>query len=105
MTFLNDSNSRKTKCILFFCNRGQILSTDSLTNQEDVELINEGIKYILRVSTSKAKAHFFFVIAIIDVLLITFFFSDLKVSKSGPNTFFVELNDSWTEVDAHRYSL
>ncbi|XP_029189065.2 LOW QUALITY PROTEIN: acetyl-CoA carboxylase-like [Acropora millepora] len=54
--------------------RGQILSTDSLTNQEDVELINEGIKYILR------------------------------VSKSGPNTFFVELNDSWTEVDAHRMS-
>lgn len=54
--------------------RGQILPTDCLANHENVELINEGIKYILR------------------------------VSKSGPNTFFLELNDSWTEVEAHRMS-
>ena len=27
----------------------------------------------------------------------------LKVFKSGPNTFFLDMNDSWTEVEAHRY--
>lgn len=27
----------------------------------------------------------------------------LKVCKSGPNTFFLDMNDSWTEVEAHRY--
>ena len=33
-----------------FSLRGQILSTDCLTNTEDVELINEGFKYCLKVS-------------------------------------------------------
>lgn len=26
-----------------------------------------------------------------------------KVWKSGPNTFFLDMNNSWTEVEAHRY--
>ncbi|XP_073241070.1 acetyl-CoA carboxylase-like isoform X1 [Porites lutea] len=54
--------------------RGQILSTDCLVNHEDVELINDGVKYIL------------------------------EVCKSGPNTYFLVMNDSWTEVEAHRMS-
>lgn len=54
--------------------RGQILTTDSLVNTEDVELINDGIKYCL------------------------------KVWKSGANTFFLVMNNSWTEVEAHRMS-
>ncbi|KAJ7391694.1 hypothetical protein OS493_017391 [Desmophyllum pertusum] len=54
--------------------RGQILSTGCLANIEDVELINDGFKYCLR------------------------------VCKSGPNTFFLDMNNSWTEVDAHRMS-
>ncbi|XP_020604828.1 acetyl-CoA carboxylase-like isoform X1 [Orbicella faveolata] len=54
--------------------RGQILSTDCLANTEDVELINEGFKYCL------------------------------KIWKSGPNTFFLDMNNSWTEVEAHRMS-
>ena len=46
---LQDSISSTYFLALFY--RGQILSTDCLVNHEDVELINDGVKYILEVMT------------------------------------------------------
>lgn len=46
---LQDSISSTHFLALFY--RGQILSTDCLVNHEDVELINDGVKYILEVMT------------------------------------------------------
>ncbi|XP_062621400.1 acetyl-CoA carboxylase 1-like, partial [Saccostrea cucullata] len=54
--------------------RGQILPATSLKNHVDVEFISEGIKY------------------------------NVKVVKTGPNNYFICMNDSMLEVEAHRLS-
>ncbi|CAD5117425.1 DgyrCDS6195 [Dimorphilus gyrociliatus] len=54
--------------------RGQILPANSLKNSCEVELIHEGIKY------------------------------RAVVSKLGPTSFLIRMNDSFIEVDAHRLS-
>ncbi|XP_078337630.1 acetyl-CoA carboxylase-like isoform X9 [Crassostrea virginica] len=54
--------------------RGQILPANSLKNHVDVEFISEGIKY------------------------------NVKVVKTGPNNYFICMNGSILEVEAHRLS-
>ncbi|XP_062585487.1 acetyl-CoA carboxylase 1-like, partial [Saccostrea cucullata] len=54
--------------------RGQILPATSLKNHVDVEFISEGIKY------------------------------NVKVVKTGPNNYFICMNDSMLKVEAHRLS-
>ncbi|XP_031574256.1 acetyl-CoA carboxylase-like [Actinia tenebrosa] len=54
--------------------RGQILPEDFLGNSEDVEIIYEGFKYRIR------------------------------VTRSGPGSYFLKMNNSTVEVDAHRMS-
>ncbi|XP_064627568.1 acetyl-CoA carboxylase-like isoform X4 [Lineus longissimus] len=54
--------------------RGQILPDNTLKNTEEVELIYEGMKYII------------------------------QVTKMGPNTYFLSMNDSYLEIDVHRLS-
>lgn len=54
--------------------RGQIQAANTLTNIVDVELIADGIRYTV------------------------------QVCKTGPNTYFLVLNDSFKEVEVHRLS-
>ncbi|XP_021953724.1 acetyl-CoA carboxylase isoform X2 [Folsomia candida] len=54
--------------------RGQILPANTLKNIVSVELINEGVKY------------------------------KIEACKSGPNQYFLVMNDSYKEVDVHRMS-
>lgn len=54
--------------------KGQIQAANTLTNVIDVELISDGIRY------------------------------KVQVCKSGPNTYFLVLNDSFKEVEVHRLS-
>ncbi|XP_037086840.1 LOW QUALITY PROTEIN: acetyl-CoA carboxylase-like [Pollicipes pollicipes] len=52
--------------------KGQILPMSSLMNSVDVELILDGIKYVVR------------------------------ASRTGPNHYFLSLNDSYKEIEVHR---
>ncbi|KAK2717768.1 hypothetical protein QYM36_006530, partial [Artemia franciscana] len=52
--------------------RGQVLPAYTLKNTEDVELIYEGVKYVV------------------------------QVTKCGPNSYFLVLNGSYKEVEVHR---
>ncbi|KAG4075355.1 hypothetical protein HA402_003146 [Bradysia odoriphaga] len=54
--------------------KGQIQAANTLTNVIDVELISEGVRY------------------------------KVQVCKSGPNNFFLIMNDSFKEVEVHRLS-
>lgn len=54
--------------------KGQILPANTLTNNEDVELIYEGKKYVV------------------------------KVTKSGPNSYFLIMNGTYKEIEVHRMS-
>ncbi|XP_013400503.1 acetyl-CoA carboxylase isoform X2 [Lingula anatina] len=54
--------------------RGQIQASCSLTSSVDVELIHGGIKYVL------------------------------QVTKTGPSSYFVAMNDSYVDVESHRLS-
>lgn len=54
--------------------KGQIQAANTLTNVVDVELISDGIRY------------------------------KVQVCKSGPNTYFLVMNDSFKEVEVHRLS-
>lgn len=54
--------------------KGQIQAANTLTNVIDVELISDGIRY------------------------------KVQVCKSGPNTYFLVMNDSFKEVEVHRLS-
>ncbi|KAG8178328.1 hypothetical protein JTE90_026296 [Oedothorax gibbosus] len=54
--------------------KGQILPANILNNTVDVDLIYDGIKY------------------------------EIQVSKSGPNRYFLSLNKSFKEIEAHRLS-
>lgn len=62
------------KLICFPNCRGQIQAANTLTNVVDVELIADGIRY------------------------------KVQVCKTGPNTYFLVLNDSFKEVEVHRLS-
>ncbi|XP_063237346.1 acetyl-CoA carboxylase isoform X2 [Bacillus rossius redtenbacheri] len=54
--------------------RGQVQASNTLENTFDVELINDGFKY------------------------------KVQVTKSGPNTYFLVMNNSSKEIDIHRLS-
>ncbi|KAJ8868693.1 hypothetical protein PR048_030232 [Dryococelus australis] len=54
--------------------RGQVQASNTLENSVDVELINDGFKYIV------------------------------QVTKSGPSTYFLVMNNSSKEIDIHRLS-
>ncbi|XP_033221569.1 acetyl-CoA carboxylase isoform X2 [Belonocnema kinseyi] len=54
--------------------KGQIQASNDLNNVVDVELINDGLKY------------------------------KVQTTKSGPNTYFLVMNNSYKEVDVHRLS-
>lgn len=54
--------------------KGQILPANTLSNTEDVELIYEGKKYVV------------------------------KVTRSGPNSYFLVMNDTYKEIEVHRMS-
>lgn len=54
--------------------KGQIQASNDLNNVVDVELINDGFKY------------------------------KVQTAKSGPNTYFLVMNNSYKEVDIHRLS-
>ncbi|KAF7492692.1 hypothetical protein SSS_08750 [Sarcoptes scabiei] len=54
--------------------KGQILPANTLVNHQDVELIYEGKKYVV------------------------------KVTKSGPNSYFLVMNGTFKEVEVHRLS-
>lgn len=54
--------------------KGQILPANTLNNSQMVELIYEGVKYVV------------------------------SVTKSGPNSYFLVMNDTYKEVEIHRLS-
>lgn len=54
--------------------KGQILPSNTLANSQNVELIYEGIKYVV------------------------------NVTRSGPNSYFLVLNETYREVEVHRMS-
>ena len=57
---------------VFLYTRGQVLPPTTLSNTRDVELINDGHKYIL------------------------------QVTRQGPTSYFLSMNDSVVEAETHR---
>lgn len=87
---------------MFSLCRGQILPANILSNTVDVDLIYDGTKYKIQVIY---QSHFYLYYSLyykVIFILCTFFI--FQVTKSGPNRYFLSMNLSYKEIEAHRLS-
>lgn len=87
---------------LFYISRGQILPANILSNTVDVDLIYDGTKYQIEVNFYTHFLEYKF-----NKLCKAYYIYALyafQVTKSGPNRYFLSMNQSYKEIEAHRLS-
>ena len=73
--------------------RGQVMNAEMLSNVVDVELLYEGIKYVLKVPPSY-----------LPIITLSLIVHRLQVSRVQPTAYALLLNQSVLEVEVHRLS-